>query len=148
MSQLYQGRRKPDGSCEILADGKPLSLRRSLRIWNHSPTGFEWGYGGSGPAQSALAILLDYTGKRNFCERFHQDFKWQFMAPAPKKGWVITSRHIDEFITRTKAEEAALQRPLCEECWCEEGLHSETGRQKARCWNKGCKCGTKVPAPR
>jgi hypothetical protein len=29
-------------------------------LYNHSPTGFAWGYGGSGPAQLALAILADY----------------------------------------------------------------------------------------
>jgi len=29
-------------------------------LWNHSPDGFEWGYGGSGPAQLALAIYQDF----------------------------------------------------------------------------------------
>src|SRR5262245_55620958 len=38
---------------------KPLSARRSQAVFNHSPDGFAWGYGGSGPAQLALAILLD-----------------------------------------------------------------------------------------
>jgi hypothetical protein len=36
----------------------PLPLRCDLV--NHSPTGFSWGYAGSGPAQLALAILADY----------------------------------------------------------------------------------------
>ncbi len=30
-----------------------------LDLYNHSPTGFEWGYWGSGPAQLALAMLAD-----------------------------------------------------------------------------------------
>ncbi len=30
-------------------------------VW-HSPSGFEWGYGGSGPADLALNILLAATG--------------------------------------------------------------------------------------
>ena len=38
----------------------PLPLR--LDIVNHSPTGFAWGYSGSGPAQLAAAILGDGTG--------------------------------------------------------------------------------------
>ena len=38
-----------------------LIPERSLELVNHSPSGFEWGYGGSGPAQLALAFLLDYT---------------------------------------------------------------------------------------
>jgi hypothetical protein len=29
---------------------------------NHSPTGFEWGYSGSGPAQLALALAADVLG--------------------------------------------------------------------------------------
>lgn len=37
-----------------------LPMRNDLR--NHSPTGAEWGYGGSGPAQLALAILSDALG--------------------------------------------------------------------------------------
>jgi hypothetical protein len=36
---------------------KKLPLRLDLR--NHSPTGFAWGYGGSGPSQLSLAILSD-----------------------------------------------------------------------------------------
>jgi hypothetical protein len=37
----------------------PLTPDYSLTLRNHSPTGFEWGYAGSGPAQLALALLLD-----------------------------------------------------------------------------------------
>ena len=39
---------------------RELDLRLDLR--NHSPTGFSWGYGGSGPAQLALAICADVFG--------------------------------------------------------------------------------------
>jgi len=35
-----------------------LDPRPSLQLRKHSPDGFEWSYGGSGPAQLALAILL------------------------------------------------------------------------------------------
>ena len=37
---------------------RPLELR--LDPFNHSSTGLEWGYGGSGPAHLALAILADH----------------------------------------------------------------------------------------
>lgn len=36
----------------------PLDPHFSQQFRNHSPDGFEWGYGGSGPAQLALGILL------------------------------------------------------------------------------------------
>jgi hypothetical protein len=140
-AELYQGRRLKDGTCEILADGVRVPLRRSLAVWNHSPTGFEWGYGGSGPAQTALAILLDYTGgKRNFCERFHQWFKEFHTARVNKAGWVLSGGNVQKFITMVKLKENALGRPLCESCLCAQAMHSEKGR----CWEKGCDCGKKV----
>lgn len=44
-----------DDCCVVTVDNRSLNPR--LDLFNHSPTGFEWGYGGSGPAQLALAIL-------------------------------------------------------------------------------------------
>ena len=35
----------------------------SQRVWNHSPDGFNWGFGGYGAAQLALAILLKLCPK-------------------------------------------------------------------------------------
>lgn len=62
--KTYVGQRLDEG-CEVYVvgdDGKryPLPLFKEIR--NHSPTGFEWGYNGSGPAQLALAILADHFG--------------------------------------------------------------------------------------
>lgn len=47
---------------------------------NHSPDGFSWGYGGSGPAQLALAILADFTGNDELARVWHQTFKDEFIA--------------------------------------------------------------------
>lgn len=58
---IYEGKRHPEdelGETSVTVDGKPLPPRLDLR--NHSPTGFEWGYSGSGPAQLALAILAHH----------------------------------------------------------------------------------------
>ncbi|MBV8269982.1 MAG: hypothetical protein JO252_26975 [Planctomycetaceae bacterium] len=60
----YVGRRV-GGAAQVVReteDGRqsPLPLRTDLR--KHSPTGFEWGYEDSGPAQLALAILADAVG--------------------------------------------------------------------------------------
>ena len=43
----------------VLIDDEVLSPKKSLAVVNHSPDGFEWGYGGSGPSQVALALLLE-----------------------------------------------------------------------------------------
>lgn len=74
----------------------------SQKLYNHSPDGFEWGYAGSGPAQLALAILLDYLSQREILPslalQWYQEFKRQFIATAPKQGTVITSEQINTFI--------------------------------------------------
>ena len=46
---------------EIYLAGGRLNACESLAIARHSPDGFGWGDGGSGPAQLALAILLRAT---------------------------------------------------------------------------------------
>lgn len=67
----------------------PLPLRLSLRM--HSPNGFEWGYGGSGPAQLALSLCVEVLGSQ--VVRFptiYQRFKRQVIAVFPHDCWVMT----------------------------------------------------------
>lgn len=71
---------------EMWLDGNPLSLEKSLQVINHSPKGFSWGYGGSDPAQLALAILLECLPEKK-AAAFHQDFKWKFVATLPEKDF-------------------------------------------------------------
>ena len=52
-----------------------LSLKKSLRVVDHSPTGFQWGYRGSGPAQLAAAILNEITGDPELARQYYQFFK-------------------------------------------------------------------------
>ena len=60
----------------VWLDGKELLPDDSQVYRNHSPDGFAWGYGGSGPAQLALAVMLEVKG-----EAFgYQDFKWKEIA--------------------------------------------------------------------
>jgi len=70
---------------EIWLDGKYLKPERSQKVRNHSPDGFNWGYGGSGPAQLALAIALELTGK----SESYQDFKWCIIAKLPQTDFEI-----------------------------------------------------------
>jgi len=56
----------------------------------HSPDGFEWGYGGSGPADLALNILAAYIGKEAAeKDGLYQEFKWDFIAPMSFRGGTI-----------------------------------------------------------
>lgn len=58
---------------------KELTLALSQKYWNHSPDGFNWGYGGSGGAQLALAIMFELTNKPDN----YQSFKWKIIASLP-----------------------------------------------------------------
>lgn len=64
----------------VLVDGQPLDITPSLKLRRSSPTGFNWGYGGSGPAQLALAICLLFLSKPQALAA-HQQFKWDIVAP-------------------------------------------------------------------
>jgi len=92
----------PDG------EATTLPLGPSLRIADHSPTGFSWGYGGSGPCQLAIEILLDVTGDPDTAQSYAYDFKSEFVAQW-EDGWGITSDIVLSWLEHTKAEYAALQ---------------------------------------
>lgn len=64
------------------------------RIVKHSH-GFEWGYGGSGPAELALNILAAFIG-RELAENdgLYQQFKWDFIANMPHAGGTIKRNDI------------------------------------------------------
>ena len=58
--KIYRGQRS-GYAVDTTVNGRALNPRFDL--WNHSPSGFEWGYGGSGPAQLALAKLPHHCWK-------------------------------------------------------------------------------------
>ena len=70
-------------SREVFIDDVPLNPLKSQSAFNHSPDGFNWGYGGSGPSQLALALLLEITNKETAL-RHYQSFKWDVVAGLPK----------------------------------------------------------------
>jgi hypothetical protein len=81
--------------------GKTLNLQASLRVVNHSPTGFCWGYSGRGPAQLALAILLDhFNGDKERALSLYQDFKSKVIAGLPMDNdFVLTDEQVESAIS-------------------------------------------------
>lgn len=69
---------------KLMPDGfdERLPLGPSLKLRDHSPTGFSWGYSGSGPSQLSLALLLDATSDPDTALTYYQDFKSNIVA-----GW-------------------------------------------------------------
>lgn len=66
------------------------------RIIRHSPTGFAWGYGGSGPAELALNSLSCVIGQEQ-AEPLYQKFKAEFIATLPEAGGAISVQAVKEW---------------------------------------------------
>lgn len=111
--RIYFGHRRSEGTCEVTvtktiaaatgdsalenAPACPLPLRLDLR--NHSPTGFAWGYAGSGPAQLALALLADALGDDELALQHYQEFKRRVVA-GWGAAWQLTATEIQRFVVQ------------------------------------------------
>lgn len=90
------------------SNGKPTVLDPgpSLLLANHSPTGLEWGYLGSGPAQLSLAILLHATGDPFDALHYYQRFKRDFVSTWGER-WSIKEGEIIVWLAKKRLEEEA-----------------------------------------
>ena len=66
-----------------------LDPAESLAVARHSPNGFNWGYGGSGPAQLALTVLLQVTNRETALAHY-QAFKWNVIASLPNGDFTLS----------------------------------------------------------
>lgn len=96
---IYQGLRNGNGAGSqlVMRNDDIFSPEPSQKLRNHSPDGFNWGYCGSGPAQLALALLLDATQGEGVSARFYQEFKFEFVANWDD-DWSITKSEILEWV--------------------------------------------------
>jgi len=81
-------------------DGKLPQMQNHV---NHSPDGFAWGYGGSGPAQLAYAILWDVTENRDKSQEFYQLYKWSVVSRLPREPWTITLESVLDWLAEAEA---------------------------------------------
>ena len=103
MPKVYTGKRISDTECEVTVEegGVTHPLNPRLDLWNHSPSGLNWGYAGSGPAQLALALLADCFGNDDdHAIELHHWFVWQWVAAQDKSTWTITSDEILRIVSR------------------------------------------------
>lgn len=94
--------------------GKIVNKKLPLHLdkYNSSPTGFSWGYRGSGPAQLAFCILYDFTGNLELAQRYTERFKRTYIANLEShQNWTL---HGD-----------VLERVI--QSW-ETGVHTTPGR--------------------
>jgi hypothetical protein len=90
---------------QVWIDDRELSPERSQAVVNHSPTGFAWRYAGSGPAQLALALLLDITRHKEMALLWYQDVKRQIIAKLPPADFTIDSQEIIDFMVKAVKQE-------------------------------------------
>jgi len=84
---------------EVFVDAMPLPLEPSLKVSDHSPTGFCWGYHGSGPSQLALALLLNFGAKKNEALAWYQDFKREVIANLPDTDFEIPMSRVSDWLS-------------------------------------------------
>ena len=86
---------------EVTLDGAPLPPRHDLR--NHSPDGFSWGYGGSGPSQLALAMLAAVADEGQAL-REYQNFKWACLVWIPSStSWKLSVGRVTAWLEEREA---------------------------------------------
>ena len=81
-------------------EGSVRELDPRHDLYNHSPDGFEWGYGGSGPAQLALAILAHATCDARLSLRLYQLFKREVIATLDRTSHEIqiSAELVDDWV--------------------------------------------------
>lgn len=84
------------------AGGALVDIPQTLVV--HSPDGFEWGYGGSGPADLALNVLALFVPAPE-AWRLHQNYKFGVIARLPRTGGTITAESVRAWIDQKWASE-------------------------------------------
>ncbi len=114
MNKTYKGSRFAHDALENKiwvqrGPGRPMEEllpHRSLTVHSASPTGFEWGYRGSGPYQLALALLLEHGVPDAEALVMAGDFL-SVVAGFPREDWLITDDEIGMHVKRYRAKEAS-----------------------------------------
>lgn len=106
-----------------LGETRRLHFNIRPKVVHHSPSGWEWGYAGSGPSDFALNILQLFVPSssvrglapvkcwRGTCSKFawlhHIAFKNEYIAGLPRKGGVIEGASIRAWIAERHRGDAA-----------------------------------------
>jgi hypothetical protein len=105
--KIYVGiRAVPGYKANVYVDGKLLDLGPSKKDVYDYGADTEWGYFGSGPSQTAAAILYDAIGSAHVAKIYHQAFKREFIANFDQDGFTLLEIQIHSWLkTFQKSEE-------------------------------------------
>jgi hypothetical protein len=99
------------GRVDVHENGRAnRKLPKCLDKVNHSPDGFAWGYGGSGPAQLAYAILFDVTCDEDKTQRYYQDYKWAVISQLPREPWTIEADGVLAWLEDAEHDRLAMRK--------------------------------------
>jgi len=101
---VYVGVRYSDGELRITADAKALDPADSQSVWNHSPDGFNWGYGGAGPRLLARGILYEVCEDAEVAIQLEQRYKWDVVARLSRQWWQLGAVEVEAWIIARIAE--------------------------------------------
>lgn len=86
-------------SRRVWFDGVELLPGESQLVYNHSPDGFAWGYGGSGPTQLALAIALRLCTKKSNAKLVYRAFGRKWIAKLGKdRDFCVAILHVSNWL--------------------------------------------------
>jgi len=124
------------------SDRKKHYLHHRTGHRSHSPTGFNWGYEGSGPAELARALVADLTGNPEPEPRIYQEFKRKAIAtiPVTEHHWRVTEGTFRMVLDPIML--AAVRDTNCGEC-----LHNDVEIVKLDERGKCPRCGTNYGPP-
>ena len=109
MTRVFRGERDQDGSGRVHLDGELLApssptWHTSLCLRNHSPTGPEWGYHGSGPGQLAIAMLLAVTDTEE-AERYYPLFRSGVLALIRGDRWTLPVDQVESWLDGVRQQD-------------------------------------------
>lgn len=96
--KIYKGKRTHGEGQAIIVQDNGEEEYPLEHIERHSPDGFNWGYGGSGPADTSLSILTDCLGMEE-ANQLYQLFKGEFVACWGEE-WNISEEKIGEWVKK------------------------------------------------
>jgi hypothetical protein len=69
-------------------------LNPRFKLRNHSPSGFKWGYAGSGPSQTGARAHGGCARRRHALDPY-MDYKFSVIARLPQeKSWTLTQTEV------------------------------------------------------
>lgn len=107
IAKSFSGQRRHDGRPNEISvtwdDGKTEPLEHIAR---HSPTGMEWGYGGSGPSDLALSLCVAVSRGRLASSAIYHQVLREIVSQIQDEVWELPASRVLDVIARAHERSA------------------------------------------